>query len=130
MGFDATRIADRKSAQPAPVYRYRCDFESNFPIKGTNTTLKAGHATEITLKFLSYDQAGLEGNGPSLAPAAHNMSALWASFAHTGQPSAPGQPAWPPYDLKDRATMLIDADCKVVDDPDSDERKLWQSLPI
>ena len=130
MGFDATRIADRKSAQPAPVYRYRCDFESNVPIKGTNTTLKAGHATEITLKFLSYDQAGLEGNGPSLAPAAHNMSALWASFAHTGQPSAPGQPAWPRYDLHDRATLLIDAECKVVDDPDSDERRLWQSLPI
>lgn len=128
MGFDASVIADRKSAQPAPVYRYRCDFESNFPIKGTDTTLKAGHATEITLKFLSQDQAGLEGNGPTLAPAAHNMSALWASFAHTGVPSAPGQPAWPRYDTRQRATMLIDAQCKVADDPDGEERKMWQGL--
>ena len=128
MGNDVITIADRKSAQPAPVYRYRCDYESNFPIKGTDTTLKAGHATEITLKFLSYDQAGLEGNGPTLAGAAHNMSALWASFARTGTPSAPGQPAWPAYDTTNRATMLIDAECKVVDDPDAAERQLWQGL--
>ncbi len=128
MGNDATTIADRKSVQPAPVYRYRCDFESNHPIAGTDTTLKAGHATEITLKFLSNDQAGLEGNGPTLAPAAHNMSALWASFAHTGVPSAPGQPAWPRYDTTTRATLLIDAQCRVVNDPDGAERAFWQGL--
>jgi para-nitrobenzyl esterase len=130
MGFDTILIADRKAAQPAPVYRYRCDYESNVPIKGADTTLKAGHATEITLKLLSYDQPGLEGDGPALAPAAHNMSALWASFARTGTPSAPGQPAWPRYDTRDRATMLIDAHCKIVNDPDSEERRLWASLSI
>ena len=128
MGTDVITIADRKSAQPAPVYRYRCDYESNFPIKGTDTTLKAGHATEITLKFLSYDQAGLEGNSPTLAGAAHNMSALWASFARDSKPSAPGQPAWPVYDKTNRATMLIDAQCKVVIDPNATERELWQGL--
>ena len=128
LGFDSTVIADRKSAQPAAVYRYRCDYESNHPIAGTTTTLKAGHATEITLKLLAYDQPGLEGNGPTLASAAHNMSAYWAAFAHTGVPSAPGQPAWPRYDTKTRATMLIDAQCRVADDPDGSERAMWQSL--
>ncbi len=129
MGNDVVTIADRKSAQPAPVYRYRCDYESNFPIKGTDTTLKAGHATEITLKFLSYDQSGLEGNSPTLAGAAHNMSALWASFARDSKPSAPGQPAWPVYDTSNRATMLIDAECKVENDPNAVERQFWQELP-
>ena len=128
MGFDTIRLADRKAAQPAPVYRYRCDFESNFAIAGTSTTLKAGHATEITLKLLNPDQGGLQGNGPTLLPAAKNMSALWCSFAHTGTPSAPGQLAWPRYDMTKRATMLIDAQCHVVDDPDGKERQMWQDL--
>jgi len=128
LGFDSTVIADRKSAQPAPVYRYRCDYESNHPIAGGTTTLKAGHATEITLKLLANDQPGLEGNGPTLAPAARNMSAYWASFARTGVPSAPGQPEWPRYDTARRATMLIDAECKVADDPDGEERTMWQGL--
>ncbi len=130
MGNDVIAIADRKSAQPAPVYRYRCDYESNVPIKGTTTTLKAGHATEITLKLLCNDQPGLEGTGPTLSAAAHNMSALWASFARTGTPSAPGQPAWPRYDAQRRATMLIDAQCTVADDPDAVERQLWQGLKL
>jgi para-nitrobenzyl esterase len=128
MGVDAALIADRKSAQPAAVYRYRCDFESNHAIADTNTTLKAGHATEITLKLLNPDQHSLQGDGPTLAPAARNMSALWASFAHTGTPSAPGQPVWPHYDTTTRATMLIDASCKVENDPDGEERKMWASL--
>ena len=128
MGFDTIVMADRKSAQPAPVYRYRCDFESNHPIAGTTAILAAGHATEITLKLLNNDEPSLQGNGPTLAPAARNMSAYWAGFAHTGQPSAPGQPAWPRYDTTTRATMLINADCAVADDPDAAERQLWQSL--
>ena len=130
LGFDSTVIADRKSAQPAPVYRYRCDYESNHPIAGGATTLKAGHATEITLKLLAYDQPGLEGNGPALAPAAHNMSAYWTSFARSGVPSAPGQPAWPRYDTTRRATMLIDAQCRAADDPDGEERRMWQGLTV
>ena len=130
MGFDTIVMADRKAAQPAPVYRYRCDYESNFAIAGTSATLKAGHATEITLKTLNPDQGGLQGNSPTLLPAARNMSAFWASFARHSQPSAPGQPAWPRYDTKTRATMLIDADCKVVSDPDGEERRLWESLDV
>ncbi len=128
MGFDTTVMADRKAVQSAPVYRYRCDYESNFSIPGATATLAAGHATEITLKLLDNDQPGLEGNSPTLAQAARNMSALWASFAHSGQPSAPGQPAWPRYNTKDRPTYLIDAHCNAVNDPDSAERQLWQSL--
>ncbi len=128
MGFDTIVMADRKAAQSAPVYRYRCDYESNFAIPGTTATLKAGHATEITLKMLTPDQGGLQGNSATLPAAARNMSAFWASFAHSGQPSASGEPAWPRYDLSTRATMLIDADCKVASDPDGEERKLWESL--
>jgi len=128
-GNDTIRLAERKSAQPAPVYLYRYDYRSNVPIKGTDWTLRAGHATEIAMKFYNYDIPALEGNGPGVAAASKNMSSFWASFAHTGRPSAVGQPAWPGYDVKRQATMIIDTRCQVLNDPDPSIRELWASLP-
>jgi carboxylesterase type B len=37
-------------------------------------------------------------------------------------------PAWPRYDTARRATMVLDAECRVVDDPDSDVRRLWATV--
>ena len=128
-GNDTIRLAERKSAQPAPVYLYRYDYRSNVPIKGTDWTLRAGHATEIAMKFYNYDIPALEGNGPGVAQASKNMSSFWTSFAHTGHPGAAGEPAWPKYDLERRSTMSIDARCQVLDDPDRSIRELWASLP-
>jgi para-nitrobenzyl esterase len=128
-GNDTIRLAERKSAQPAPVYLYRYDYRSNVPIQGTDWTLRAGHATEIAMKFYNYDIPALEGNGPGVAEASKNMSSFWTSFAHSGHPSAAGQPAWPRYDLQRRATMVIDTKCQVLNDPDASIRELWASLP-
>jgi para-nitrobenzyl esterase len=128
-GNDTIRLAERKSAQPAPVYLYRYDYRSNVPIKGTEWTLRAGHATEIAMKFYNYDIPALEGNGPGVAEASKNMSSFWTSFAHAGHPSAAGQPAWPKYDLGLRSTMIIDTRCQVLNDPDRPIRELWATLP-
>lgn len=128
-GNDTIRLAERKSAQPAPVYVYRYDYRSNVPIKGTDWTLRAGHATEIAMKFYNYDIPALEGDGPGVAEASKNMSSFWTSFAHSGHPSSAGQPAWPRYDVKRRATMIIDTRCQVLNDPDPSIRELWASLP-
>jgi len=128
-GNDTIRLAERKSAQPAPVYLYRYDYRSNVPIQGTDWTLRAGHATEIAMKFYNYDIPALEGNGPGVAEASKNMSSFWTSFARSGRPSAAGQPDWPGYDLKRRATMSIDTRCQVLNDPDAAIRELWASLP-
>ena len=60
--------------------------------------------------------------------AAHNMSEMWSTFASTGPPGAKGQPAWPPYTTEKRATMFIDAECKVINDPFSLERLAWEHV--
>jgi len=127
-GNDTVMLSDIKSAQPAAVYRYRYDYESNVPIAGTTTTLKSCHASDIGPTFYNYDQRGLHGTGPGLPDASRNLSALWTSFARTGKPSARGVPEWPKYNTKTRPTMLVNSTCTVVNDPDAEIRKMWQSL--
>ncbi len=127
-GNDTVTVADRKSKQPAPVYRYRNDYQSNVPIAGTDWKFGAGHASDISLVFLDYDMPDLEGDGPGLAEAAKAISSYFASFARSGVPTAAGQPAWPRYDANTRPTMLLNAQCSLVNDPDSEERQFWQSL--
>jgi para-nitrobenzyl esterase len=49
-------------------------------------------------------------------------------FARSGRPGAKGQPEWPAYTTARRATMEIDARCKVVDDPYKAERETWWQM--
>jgi para-nitrobenzyl esterase len=125
MGNATVTLADRKAAQPAAVYRYRWDNRSNMPIAGTSHTLGAGHATDIGPTFFNWDEKSLQGDGADMIKASANVSALWANFARTGKPSAPGVPDWPRYETATRPVMLIDADCMVVNDPDGEARKAW-----
>lgn len=53
---------------------------------------------------------------------------LHRTFARSGRPAAEGQPAWPAYTTDRRATMDIDAQCRVVDDPYAAEREMWERL--
>ncbi len=128
MGNNTFILADRKAAQPAPVYRYIDGYQSNFPIKGTDWTYGSGHASDISVAFLNTDIYDLQGNGPGLAAAAKAMSSYFASFARSGVPTAEGQPAWPRYDAEKRAVMLLNSTCHVADNPNGAEYKLWESL--
>lgn len=114
----------------APVYMYRYDYESSFPIKGTDWTLRAGHATEIQAKFENADLGGLMGTKPDRFQAAKNVGAVWTSFARTGHPQIPGGPAWPAYDLTARATMLVDIHSSLVNDPNQAEREVVQAQMV
>ena len=127
-GNDTVTLADRKSQQPAPVYRYRDDYQSNVPIAGTDWTLRACHGSDVAVVFDNYEMPGLQGNGPGLTEASRAMSGYFASFARSGVPTAQGQPTWPRYTTENRAVMLLNSECRVVYDPDSEQRKLWKSL--
>jgi len=50
------------------------------------------------------------------------MSAAYAAFARTGNPNHPDLPNWPAYNLTQRPTMILNNDCKVVNDPNREER--------
>jgi len=130
MGNNTIALADRKSVQPAPVYRYRYDHRSNVRIKGTDWTLRACHASDIAVVFYNYEMADLQGNGPGLAATSRAMSGYFTSYARSGIPSARGQPAWPRYHTDTREVMLLNSSCRVAKDPNSEQRRLWESLGL
>jgi para-nitrobenzyl esterase len=50
------------------------------------------------------------------------MHRAWVAFARTGDPG------WQPYDAENRAVMRFDTASSVVNDPDGDERRLWDGI--
>jgi para-nitrobenzyl esterase len=134
IGVGAMTIAERKYMQHgAPAYMYIFKHENPALIPGTQHKMGTPHAMEIAYKFYNVQRQGQGGgimsaSGPESEKAAHNMSEMWSTFARTGIPSAKGQPVWPAYSTEKRSTMEIDAECKVVDDPNPLERSLWERL--
>ena len=130
MWHNAIVLAERKAAlAAAPVFMYQFAYESEVrsPPASAYPT-KAAHAMEMAFKFNHPETSPEAGRRPERFPAARNMSAAWAAFARAGNPSHPGIPAWPAYDTQRRATMVLDAECRVVDDPHREERLLWQEI--
>jgi para-nitrobenzyl esterase len=137
-GIGAATIAERKHAQHgAPVFMYVFVHESEALVPGTQHKTGAPHAMEIPYKFYLVRAGEPRGGGgggvmsissPEDEKAAHNMAEMWSTFARTGRPAAKGQPEWPAYTTPRRATMEIDARCRVVDDPHPLERSLWERL--
>ncbi len=107
--------AEMKSAlQGAPVYKYYFQWYS--PVRGGN--LRAMHTMDIPFIFENYELAAVEvGTGPELKPLGDRMAGAWVAFAKTGNPSHGLIPRWPAYDTATRATMIINDEWSVVNDP-------------
>lgn len=116
----AIRLAEARAAAPAATYMYEFAWRS----PQFNGRLGACHAVELPFVFDNVAEpanVGIIGtNAPQ--PLADTVHAAWVAFAKTGNPG------WPQYDLKDRATMRFDAQSEVVHDPRGDERALWEGL--
>jgi para-nitrobenzyl esterase len=93
----------------------------------------AGHAFETPFmwdvldKFPPGQMAQAVGKEPPQALAT-TMHGAWVSFIKTGSPQHANLPEWPAYDTIRRATMRLDDESHVVDDPDSAERQLWDKV--
>ena len=51
------------------------------------------------------------------------MATAWANHAKTGNPSQPGL-VWAPFDATHCQTMVWDNECRIVNDPEGDLRKI------
>ena len=118
--------AERKAAQgAAPVYQYYFTWRS--PVRGGK--LRSFHTIEIPFVFDNVDACrSMVGSGEDRYALARKVSGAWVAFARTGDPNHPYLRGWVPYDNTRRATMILDDECKLVDDPHGREQRLLQTI--
>jgi para-nitrobenzyl esterase len=120
-GVGSRRLADAHARGAAATYRYSFAWRSN----ALGGELGATHAVELPFVFDVTDLPRLRGAqallGPDEPPSdlAARMHAAWVAFATTGDPG------WDRYDTGRRATMRIDGEWRVEDDPHGEELQAW-----
>jgi para-nitrobenzyl esterase len=115
-------VAERKAdAKQAPVYMYFFAWRS--PVH--DGKLKAYHTLDIPFVFENVDLAtSMTGGRQERYALQDRMSAAWTNFARAGNPNVKGLlPQWPAFDTETRATMVLDNECRVVNDPNGGERR-------
>jgi para-nitrobenzyl esterase len=119
-------LAERKFAQgKALVFMYLYAWRS--PASGGK--VGATHTVEIPFVFDNTDTpVVMTKGGPEVKELAAKTSEAWIQFARNGNPNHKGLPKWPAYNIQQRATMVFDNTCKVVNDPGGEERRLWADI--
>lgn len=118
---NAVRQAELKLEQDkADVYMWYCQWDT--PLAEGTKRIKAFHTSDLPLAMRLV-------RFPESEQLSRQLSAAWASFARTGNPSTKHL-AWPAYTSKERATMIFDGPgSAVVNDPDREERLMLRDLP-
>ncbi|MFN3857962.1 MAG: carboxylesterase/lipase family protein [Caulobacter sp.] len=119
--------AELRAAQGSPAHVYQLDWQA--PADGGKWG--APHMLDIPLVFGSLAAPGsLTGTGAEARRVSEAMMDAFIAFARNGHPGHAGLPAWPPYSLRDRETMIVDAQCRVENDPRGAERRLFEKVPF
>jgi para-nitrobenzyl esterase len=100
---------------------YSLDWQS--PAHGGR--LKAHHAMDLPFVFDNTEVPDTTRGAAGANELAARISATWIVFARNGSPNNPAIPPWPAYTGAERATMVLDTNCRVVRDPNPEARVLW-----
>jgi para-nitrobenzyl esterase len=120
-------LAERKAAKgKAPVYMYSFNWQT--PV--FDGKLMSQHALDVPFVFDTLAATGITGNSPVAPAIAAAESATWAAFARAGRPDNKAIPHWPAYTAADRATMMIDTEWRVQNDPQPEARLLWTKIAL
>ena len=117
---NVTRMATMKHKQNgAPVYAWYFSWQS--PML---EDAGAWHTAELAFCFDNAKRCDQgTGNGPQAQTLARKMATAWANFARKGDPSQPGL-KWEPFEPTRCRTMVFDNNCRMMDDPEGDVRKI------
>ena len=112
------RLKHELNAAPAYAYYFTWQTQVLDGVAG------AWHTAELQFCFDNTKRCEQgTGNTPEAQALAKKMAASWAAFAATGNPSIPGL-KWSPTDPETKKTMIWDNDCRMVNDPEGEARKI------
>jgi len=107
----------------APAYAYYFTWQSPM----LDGVAGAWHTAELQFCFDNTKRCEQgTGNTPEAQALAKKMADSWANFARTGNPSQPGI-SWDPTDPDTNKTMVWDNKIRMVNDPESEARKILLS---
>ena len=124
---EAVKQAQLKAAQGnGPAYLFW--FQWQTPVLDGRPM--AFHCADLSFVFDNMDRCeAMTGNGPDARALSAQMSQCWINFARTGDPNHTGIPKWNPVKGADGAqTMVFDTPCHFSENPDGDERKVFNSV--
>lgn len=117
--------AEERAKAGTPAFVYQLDWPC------PDDKRRAQHMTDIPLAFDNTDKDGaITGNGEKARQMAAILSETFIAFAKTGNPNNKLIPAWTPYSIKERETMVFDLPPQLQNDPRGRERKLFEAVPF
>jgi para-nitrobenzyl esterase len=121
----AIEEAEARARSGSPAYAYQVDWPAADGLMG------AHHAIDVPLAFDNTDKPGMStGNSEPSRKMAAIISETFITFAKTGNPNNPLIPAWKPYTLPNRETLLFDVPSHLENDPRGDERRIFEKVPF
>ena len=106
------------------MWLYSFDWET--PVFGGK--LKAFHALDVPFVFETIDAVGSTDRGEIAHDLSRRIAATWTAFARTGKPDNAAIPHWPAYTASDRATLVLDRQCRIENDYGRETRLLWKEI--
>ena len=110
----------KQELKAAPAYAYYFTWQT--PI--LDGVPGAWHTADLQFCFDNTKRCEQgTGNTPEAQALAKKMAASWAAFAATGNPSIPGL-SWEATNAETNNTMVWDNNCRMMNDPDGEARKI------
>lgn len=117
-----------RAAQATHTWAYQLDW---YPRTEEGARTRAFHTLDIPLVFGNTGVAGAKtGDTDAARAVAATMRDALLAFARSGDPNHAGMPAWAPYSMTARETMVFDAAPRLEHDPRGGERMLYRQAPF
>ncbi|MES2171203.1 MAG: carboxylesterase family protein [Actinomycetota bacterium] len=119
-GIPTIRHAEAREAGGGTTWVYRFDY----PDPPANGGLGSAHLVEVPFVF---DNLAVKNTAPRIGETpsqavADTAHSTWVNFISTGDPG------WGPYTAATRTTGILSETIDIIDDPDGDERTLWEGI--
>jgi para-nitrobenzyl esterase len=126
----AIRLAEASAQAQRRAWMMRIDHRLSVP---PFDRVGASHLTDCLLIFETFSHWGktvADGGTVTDKAVADGLQKLILGFAREGRPASQRIPEWPHYRGDVRATLIFDTECRVENDPLSEQRRAWDELPL